>query len=204
MQEGLRTLLEKESDMEIVAEAQDGRAAVQLTRELAPDVVIMDISMRHLNGIDATRQILAEMPMVKVIALSMHRDEQFVSGMLDAGASGYLLKDCAAEELTYAVRAISKDQTYLSPGIASIVAKGYVKTISKHDAADPSILTTREREVLQLLSEGMPSKEIASTLNVSVRTVEAHRRQIMEKLDIHSVSELTKYAIRMGITSLEG
>jgi DNA-binding NarL/FixJ family response regulator len=204
MQEGLRTLLEKESDMEIVAEAQDGRAAVQLAREMTPDVIIMDISMRRLNGIDATRQIMDEIPTVKVIALSMHRDEQFVAGMLDAGASGYLLKDCAAEELTYAVRAVCKDQTYLSPGVAAIVAKGYVQTLSKRDPADPSILTSREREVLQLLSEGMQSKEIASTLNVSVRTVETHRRQIMDKLDIHSVSELTKYAIRQGITSLEG
>jgi DNA-binding NarL/FixJ family response regulator len=203
MQEGLRTLLEKEPDMEIVAEAQDGRTAVQLAKEFIPDVIIMDISMRGLNGIDATRQIIDEMPMVKVIALSMHRDEQFVAGMLNAGASGYLLKDCASEELTYAVRTVCKDQTYLSPGVASIVAKGYVQTISKRDPADPSILTSREREVLQLLSEGMQSKEIASILNLSVRTVETHRRQIMDKLDIRSISELTKYAIRQGITSVE-
>jgi len=204
MQEGLRTLLEKESDMEIVAEAQDGRTAVQLARELAPDLVIMDISMRFLNGIDATCQIMEDLPTVKVIALSMHRDEQFVAGMLEAGACGYLLKDCAAEELIYAVRAVFADQTYLSPGVAAIVAKGYIQTVSKRQASNPSILTTREREVLQLLSEGMPSKKIALTLNVSVRTVETYRRQIMEKLDIHSVSELTKYAIRKGITSLEG
>ena len=203
MQEGLRTLLEKEPDMEIVAEAQDGRTAVQLAKKFIPDVIIMDISMRGLNGIDATRQIVNEMPMVKVIALSMHRDEQFVAGMLNAGASGYLLKDCASEELTYAVRTVRKNQTYLSPGVASIVAKGYARTISERDPSDPSILTSREREVLQLLSEGMQSKEIASILNVSVRTVETHRRQIMDKLDIRSISELTKYAIRQGITSVE-
>ena len=204
MQEGLRTLLEREPDMEIIAEAQDGRTTVLLAKELTPDVIIMDISMRGLNGIDATRQIVDIIPGVKVIALSMHRDEQFVAGMLNAGASGYLLKDCAAEELTYAVRAVCKNQTYLSPGVAAIVAKGFIRNLSKQDPADPSSLTSREREVLQLLSEGMQSKEIATTLNISVRTIETHRRQIMDKLDIHSISELTKYAIRQGITSLDG
>ena len=204
MQEGLRTLLEREPDMEIIAEAQDGRTTVLLAKKLTPDVIIMDISMRGLNGIDATRQIVDIIPGVKVIALSMHRDEQFVAGMLNAGASGYLLKDCAAEELTYAVRAVCKNQTYLSPGVAAIVAKGFIRNFSKQDPADPSSLTSREREVLQLLSEGMQSKEIATTLNISVRTIETHRRQIMDKLDIHSISELTKYAIRQGITSLDG
>ena len=203
MQAGLRSLLEKEPDMEVMAEAQDGRRAVELTNKLIPDVVIMDISMRDLNGIDATRQITARHSQVKVIALSMHRDEQFVAGMLNAGASGYLLKDCAAEELTYAVRAVCKNQTYLSPGVAAIVAKGFIRNLTKQDPADPSSLTSREREVLQLLSEGMQSKEIATTLNISVRTIETHRRQIMDKLDIHSISELTKYAIRQGITSLD-
>ncbi len=203
MQAGLRSLLEKEADMEVMAEAQDGRRAVELTDEFVPDVVIMDISMRDLNGIDATRQITARHPQVKVIALSMHRDEQFVAGMLAAGASGYLLKDCAAEELCYAVRAVVAGRTYLSPSVAAIVAEEYVRTMMEREEATDSVLTAREREVLQLLSEGIPSKEIATALDLSVRTVETHRKQIMDKLNIHSVAELTKYAIRKGITSLE-
>jgi DNA-binding NarL/FixJ family response regulator len=205
MQAGLRSLLEKEPGLEVVAEAQDGRTAVRLAKELAPDIVIMDISMRGLNGIDATRQIIAETKGVKVIALSMHRDEQFVAGMLSAGAAGYLLKDSAAEELSYAIRAVLSDQTYLSPAVAAIVTKEYVRTLtlSKDQKAAPLLLTGREREVLQLLSEGRPSRSIADALHLSVRTVETHRRQIMEKLGLHTVAELTKYAIRQGITSLE-
>jgi two-component system, NarL family, response regulator NreC len=203
MQAGLRSLLEKEPDMEVVAQVRDGRSAVQMTKKLAPDVVIMDISMNGLNGIDATRQIMAEVDGVKIIALSMHRDEQFVAGMLGAGASGYLLKDCAADELTYAIRAVIADHTYLSPGVASIVTKEYIRKITINRKDSLLVLTEREREVLQLLSEGKPSKDIAKSLHLSVRTVETHRRQIMQKLDIHSVAELTKYAIKQGITSLD-
>lgn len=203
MQAGLRSLLDKEPDLEVVAEAQDGRAAVRLAKEFTPDLVIMDISMRGLNGIDATRQIIAETEGIKVIALSMHRDEQFVAGMLSAGASGYLLKDCAAEELSYAVKAVMSNQTYLSPGVAAIVAKEYVRTLSDDEMVNTLALTNREREVLQLLAEGKPSREIADALHLSVRTIETHRRQIMDKLDIHTVAELTKYAIRHGITSLD-
>jgi DNA-binding NarL/FixJ family response regulator len=205
MQAGLRSLLEKEPDIEVVAEAQDGRTAVRLAKDLAPDIVIMDISMRGLNGIDATKQIMAETKGVKVIALSMHRDEQFVAGMLSAGAAGYLLKDCAAEELSYAIRAVLSNQTYLSPAVAAIVTKEYVRTLTLSQDEKPalSVLSAREREVLQLLSEGRPSRLIADALHLSVRTVETHRRQIMEKLGLHTVAELTKYAIRQGITSLE-
>jgi DNA-binding NarL/FixJ family response regulator len=203
MQAGLRSLLEKEPDIKVVAEVQDGRSAVQMTKKLTPDVVIMDISMNGLNGIDATRQIMAEVKGVKIIALSMHRDEQFVAGMLGAGASGYLLKDCAAEELTYAVRAVMANQTYLSPGVAAIVTKEYVRKTSEGQKERLLALTEREREVLQLLTEGSSSKYIAKTLHLSVRTIETHRRQIMQKLNIHSIAELTKYAIRQGITSLD-
>jgi len=203
MQAGLRSLLDKEPGLEIVAEAQDGRTAVRFAKELTPDLVIMDISMRGLNGIDATRQIMAETKGIKVIALSMHRDEQFVAGMLSAGASGYLLKDCAAEELSYAVKAVMSNQTYLSPGVAAIVTKEYVRTLSENEITNSAALTNREREVLQLLAEGTSSKAIAAALHLSVRTVETHRRQIMDKLDIHTVAELTKYAIRQGITSLD-
>jgi DNA-binding NarL/FixJ family response regulator len=203
MRSGLRSLLDKEPDMEVVAEAENGRMTVQLARKLSPHVVIMDITMPDLNGIEATRQIVSETPDIKVVALSMHSDDQFVVEMLDAGASGYLLKDCALTELCLAIRAVVANQNYLSPGIASIVVKDYLRELSKAEAPVSSLLTPREREVLQLVAEGNTSKKIAARLHVSMKTVEAHRRQIMDKLNIHSVAELTKYAIRKGITSLE-
>ena len=203
MRSGLRSLLDKEHDMEVVAEAENGRMTVQLSQKLSPNVVIMDISMPDLNGIDATRQILSEAPDIKVVALSMHSDEQFVVEMLDAGASGYLLKDCALEELCLAIRAVVANQYYLSPGIASILVKEYRHELSRAKPPGSTVLTPREREVLQLVAEGKSSKEIASLLYISVKTVEAHRHQIMDKLNIHSVAELTKYAILKGITSLD-
>ena len=203
MREGLRTLLEQQSGMEVIGEAADGRTAVQLVRERSPDVVIMDISMPDLNGVEATHQIIAETPGVKVVALSMHSDRQFVVGMLKAGASGYLLKDCAFEELADAVRAVVSNQTYLSPGIANIVVEDYIRHLSRTDFSPSSILTNREREVLQLLAEGRTIRQIASCLHVGVKTVETHRRKIMEKLDIHNIANLIKYAIREGLTSLE-
>ena len=200
---GLRSLLDKEPDIEVVAEAENGRSTVRLAEELCPDVVIMDISMEDLNGIEATRQITSHSRQIKILALSMHRDEQFVAGMFAAGASGYLLKDCAVDELTQAIRAVVAHETYLSPAISSIIVKGYVSRLSKSDLSPSAALTTKEREILQLLTEGRTSKQIASRLNLSVRTVENHRQQIMKKLDIHSIAELTKYAIRKGLTSLE-
>ncbi len=203
VREGLRTLIERESDMEVVAEAEDGAEAVRVALEVAPNVVIMDIAMPELNGMEATRRIVAEAPGVKVLALSMHSDKRFVAEILKAGASGYLLKDCAFEELARAIRAVVAGQTYLSPAIAGIVAEGYVRRLSASDSSAFSVLTPREREVLQLMAEGWPTKRIASRLHVSVKTVETHRRQIMQKLDIHSVAELTKYAVREGLTSLE-
>jgi DNA-binding NarL/FixJ family response regulator len=203
MRAGLRSLLEKESDMEVVAEASDGRTAVRLAREVSPDVVIVDITMPDLNGVEATHQILSESPETKVVALSMHSDEQFISGMLKAGASAYLLKDCAADELVQAIRAVLAGETYLSPKIASIVVEDYRRELSKDQLTKAPELTAREREVLQLVAEGETSKRIAAQLHVSVKTVEAHRQQIMDKLGIHTVAGLTKYAIRKGITSLQ-
>jgi DNA-binding NarL/FixJ family response regulator len=203
MREGLRSVLEKEPDMEVIAEAKDGRMTVKLAEKLSPDVILMDITMPDLNGMDATREILSMVSDVKVVALSMHSDEQFVAGMLNAGASGYLLKDCAFEELCRAIRAVVANETYLSPGIASIVVKEYRRALSRTEFSLSPGLTAREREVVQLVTEGKSSKEIASLLHVSVRTVESHRHQIMDKLDIHTIAELTKYAIRKGITSLE-
>ena len=203
IREGLRTLLQKNPQMEVVAEAPDGRTAVKLARRLLPDVVIMDIAMPDLNGIEATRQITAELDNVKVIALSMHSDKRYVSEMFKAGASGYLLKTCAFEELANAIHTVVLNQTYLSPGIADVVIEDYVGHLSANESSVSFILSAREREVLQLLVEGKTTKQIASHLYISIKTVETHRRQIMNKLNIHSIAELTKYAIREGLTSLE-
>lgn len=204
MRIGLRSLIEKQSDMDVVAEAQDGREAIAMSAQLKPDVVIMDIGMPNLNGIEATRQILAEHPTARIIALSMHSDRRFVSGMLEAGALGYLLKDCAFEELIHAIKTIMNNQTYLSPDITGVVIQDYIRQLSAEETSAFGVLTAREREVLQLLAEGKTTKQIASLLYVSAKTVETHRSQIMEKLKIHSVAELTKFAIREGLTPLDG
>jgi len=204
VRQGLRNLLAAEPDMQVVAEADNGRQVLPLVEKFGPDIVIMDITMPGLNGIEATRQILAERTGVKVIALSMHSDSLFVLNMLKAGASGYLLKDCALEDLVRAIRTVVGHKTYLSPGISDVVIKDFV---SGWDHADPSgafsVLTAREREVLQLMAEGKSTNQIADCLCVSVKTVESHRKQIMSKSGIRSVAELTKYAIRQGLTSLE-
>lgn len=202
MREGLKALIDKQPDMEVAAEAQDGLTATKLARKLLPHVIIMDIGMPEMNGIDATREIVSENKDIKVVALSMHSDRRFVLEMLKAGASGYLLKDSAFEELVTAVHTVMTGQSYLSPRITDIVVKEYLHNLSRTDSTAFTILTQREREVLQHLAEGKTTKQIASTLNLSVKTVETHRQQIMEKLQIRSVAELTKYAIREGITSL--
>lgn len=201
--QGLRSLLEKQDDMEVVAEAENGRIAFRLVDELLPDVVIMDVTMPDLNGVEATHQIVTKYPDVKVIALSMHSDSLFVTEMLRSGAAGYLLKDCAFEELTRAIRAVMDDKTYLSPSISGVVVEDYLHRLSKSHFSRSEVLTDREREVLQLMAEGKSTKQIALKLHISVKTVETHRRQIMNKLDIHTIAELTKYAVRKGITSLD-
>jgi DNA-binding NarL/FixJ family response regulator len=203
VRQGLRILLEREPDLEVVAEAEDGRLTVRLVRELHPDLVIMDVAMPDLNGIEATRQIMLEWPKVKVIALSMYADKRFVVNMLKAGASGYLLKDCAFEELIRAIRVVLAQKTYLSPGVTDIVVKDYMKGTLPTAPSVFSVLTPREREVLQLMSEGKSTNTIADCLHVSVKTIETHRQQVMQKLNLRSIAELTKYAIREGLTSLE-
>ena len=203
VRQGLRHLLEKEPDLIVVAEAEDGRSTVRLAREHRPEVIIMDVAMPDLNGIEAARQIISEMPEMKVIALSMYADRRFVVNMLKAGACGYLLKDCAYEELVRSIRVVLAHKTYLSPGVTDIVVKEYMQgALSPQDSVF-SLLTPREREVLQLMSEGRSTNQIAACLNVSVKTVETHRQQLMHKLNRHSVAELTKYAIREGLTTLE-
>lgn len=204
MRHGLRSLLEKEPGIEVVAEADNGQMAVRLTRKELPDVVIMDIAMQNLNGIEATRQIASDTPGVKVLALSIHSDTQFVVEMLQAGASGYLLKDCEFEELIRAINTVVSNKTYLSPEIADIVIENYIRNPpSKTVSSVFSVLTTREREVLQLLAEGKTNRQIASLLCLSIKTIETHRRQIMEKLKMQSLADLIKYAIRQGLTSLD-
>ncbi len=201
--QGLRSLLDEQPDMKVVAEAEEGRTTLRLVRELSPDVVIMDVTMPDLNGIEATRQIVGEFDNVKIVALSMHSDTLFVTEMLKSGASGYLLKDCAFEELARAIRAVVAGKIYLSPTISGVVVDDYLHRLSKVDFSDSEVLTNREREILQLMAEGKSTKQIALKLHISVKTVETHRRKIMNKLDIHTVAELTKYAVRKGLTSLE-
>jgi DNA-binding NarL/FixJ family response regulator len=204
VRDGLRSLLQAEADLEVVGEAANGREAVRLAQELSPDVVVMDVGMPDLNGIEATRYIAGGASGAKVIALSMHSDRRFVEGMLAAGATGYLLKDSAFEELARAIRTVAAGRTYLCPLVAGVVVQTLVRASHAVQPARSPVLTPREREVLQLLAEGKSTKQIAGTLGVSVKTVETHRSRIMDKLDVHSVPELTKYAIREGLTSLEG
>jgi DNA-binding NarL/FixJ family response regulator len=203
VRQGLKTLLENEPDMKVVAEAGDGGRTVTLVRELSPHVVVIDVKMPDMSGIEATRQILSELPDVKVIALSMFGDRRFVINMLKAGAKGYLLKDCAFEELAQAIRLVMSNKTYLSHGVAEIVVKDYVTQVTSPSQSVFSVLTAREREVLQLMAEGKRTTQIAELLQISVKTVDTHRQQLMRKLDIRSVAELTKYAIREGLTTLE-
>ena len=203
VREGLRSLLEKQPDMEVIAEAENGRTTVALSRKFKPDVVIMDITMPDLNGIEATRQIVTESTGVKVLALSMHSTRKLVTEMLSAGASGYLLKHSAFEELGRALHTVMGNQIYLSPKIAGVVVDDYQHCARAKTPSALSTLTNREREVLQLLAEGKSTKKIASSLHVSVSTVESHRKQIMDKLNLHSIAELTKYAISEGLTSLD-
>lgn len=201
VRESLRVLIEKQPDMKVIGEAEDGRKAVEVIKKLSPDLVIMDIVMPGLNGIESTRQVILNNPFVKVIVLSAHSDRRFIQQMFKAGASGYLLKVCAFEELVTSIKAVVTHKIYVSPLIADGVIQGYVAKSTKTNSSAFSLLTDRERETIQLIAEGKTTKEIALLLGVSVKTVETHRQQMMKKLGIDSIAELTKYAIREGLTS---
>jgi DNA-binding NarL/FixJ family response regulator len=206
LREGLRCMLENQPGLKPVAEAEDGRNTVKQVLKLKPDVVVMDVTMPDMNGIEATRQIKKDAPEVKVIGLSMHADKRFVTEMLKAGASGYLLKHCAFEELGLAIHTVAENRIYLSQEITGVVIDDYIN-ITAHKVikgtVNHSALSGREKEVLQMLAEGKSNKDIASVLNLSVKTVETHRQNIMEKLKLFSIAELTKYAIAEGFTTLE-
>jgi DNA-binding NarL/FixJ family response regulator len=195
VRQGFKMLLDAQPDMEIVGEAANGREAVESAEVLKPDVVVMDVAMPDLNGIEATRRLTAATPRTRVIALSMHKDSVYVREILRAGARGYLLKDSGAEDLVTAIRAVARGESYLSPAVSNAVLDDY----RKHVTNPVDLLTSREREVLQMLAEGRTNKEIAGVLNLSVYTVDAHRGRIMEKLNLHSINELVRFAVRNGL-----
>lgn len=198
---GVGALLADQADMDVVGEAGDGLEALKLVAERKPDLVLMDVSMRGMNGVEATRRILAKRPDIRVLCLSMHREKRFVSSALDAGGSGYMLKDGSREELVQAVRAVMAGHTYLSPSVAGVIVADYRAHMAKDTESLTAVLTGREREVLQLLAEGLGTAAIAERLHVSGKTVATHREHIMKKLGIHSLAGLTKLAIREGLTS---
>jgi DNA-binding NarL/FixJ family response regulator len=201
VREGLRSLLAQEPGIRVVGEAAEGRTTLRLARELAPDVIIMDVAMPDLNGIEATRQIVAEFPAIRILALSMHDDRRFVLKMLKAGAKGYLLKDCAFKDLVKAIRVVVANRIYLGSEVADILAQDYLASATSKESSALQTPSPREREVLQLLAEGGSSHRIAESLHISIKTVETHRAQLMAKLKVRSVAELTKYAIREGLTA---
>jgi len=204
MRDGLRSILDLEDDLDVVGESGNGFEALEMARTRRPDVIVMDIGMKDLNGIEATRQIVAQNPRAKVVALSTYSNETFVISMLEAGACGYVLKDAAVDEMRRAIRVVAGGSHYLSPEVAGTVVASRLRGNAPKGASASSTLGARERQILQLLAEGHTSSEIARRLHIATATVESHRRNIMKKLDLHSVAELTKYAIREGLTSLEG
>ena len=202
LRHGLSRSFEEEKDIDVVGQAKDGYTAIELVQELSPDLVIMDIGMSGLNGIETTRRISKDWPSVKVIGLSMHSSDKYVREMFRAGASGYLLKDCSFDELVEAVRTVMSGKTYISPAIGDMIIKEYTSK-EDEDKSVFTILSQREREVLQLLAEGQTTKQIGQTLYISPKTVEAHRLRIMDKLQIDNIAQLTKFAIQEGLTEPE-
>jgi len=201
VREGLRTLLSQEADLSVIGEAADGREVVELARSLHPEVIIMDIAMPEMNGIEATRLIVAENPAIRVVALSMYADRRFVMQILRAGALGYVLKEAAFEELARAIRTVAGGQPFLSPTVAGFVVEEFVRQVSTTASKTIDLLTSRETEVLRLLAEGKRAKDIALELKIGVKTADAHRQNLMNKLEMHSIAELTRFAIREGITT---
>ncbi len=202
MRAGIRLVLERQPDLHVVGEASDGREAVDAIERFHPDVVVMDIAMPNLNGIEATRQILANGVAVSIVVLSMHADEEYVLRALKAGARGYLLKESAEADLIAAVRAVVSGKSFFSPAVSRLLVEDYVRQLQDRDIDDSyELLTTREREILQLVAEGKSNKDIANLLNLSVYTVETHRSNIMEKLNLHGLPELILYAVRKGVIS---
>ena len=200
VRDGLRALLEQESDMTVVAEAADGREALRMAEEQSPDVVVMDLAMPGMNGMEATRRILAVRPRTVVVVLSMHQDESYVLGALKAGAKGYLLKDSMRREVVDAIRAASQRRSYLTRKVARLLQEEYVTQLRHRSLEDSyDLLTDREREILQLIAEGRTNKEVANLLNISLTTAETHRTHILQKLNLHSVPDLILYAVRKGI-----
>lgn len=203
VRQGLKRMIAEHPDMTVVAEAGDGRTVIKLAKELTPDLIIMDISMPDLNGIEAASLILKQNPAIKIIALSMHSEKHFVVEMLKAGALGYILKSYLFDEVLKAIEAVRKNGYYLSPKITDVVIEDYISGQPLPDKSLLKGLTTREREIIQLVAEGLTTKQIALNLNISPKTADANRRQIMAKLHIYNVAQLTKYAIREGLTSVE-
>lgn len=203
LRDGLKSLLESNGNFEIVGEAENGRETVALVKKLSPDIVVMDVAMPDMNGVDATQKITRLESDCRVLALSGYPDSLYVTGMLEAGAKGYLLKDVAAEELITAINTIVGGRIYVSPSISDTLIDAYLQRVKGEIGPDSEALSIREREVLQLVAEGRSTAKIAGKLNLSERTVETHRKRIMDKLGLRSVAELTKYAIRKGITSLD-
>jgi two-component system response regulator NreC len=202
VRDGLRALLEREPDMTVVAEAADGRESVRLTETEVPDVVVMDLAMPNMNGMEATRRILATDSRVGVVILSMHQDESYVLGALKAGAKGYLLKDSMRSEVIQAIRTVSQGRSFLTRKIARILQEDYVTRLQQRGLEDRyDLLSDREREILQMIAEGRSNKEVANLLNISLSTVETHRGHILQKLNMHGVPELILYAVRKGIVS---
>lgn len=202
MRTGLRLVLERQSDFQVVGEASDGREAVAMVHKLMPDVLVTDIGMPNLNGIEAARQIAAAAPQVAVVVLSMHSDESYVLRALKAGAKAYLLKESAESDLISAIRAVHAGKAYFSPAVSRMLVEDYVRQLQDREIEDSyELLTTREREILQLIAEGKSNKEIAGVLNLSLYTVETHRGNLMEKLGLHTVPELILYAVRKGVIS---